>query len=492
MSGREATAARLGGDDGYTPDPRRWQALAVCLLAGFITLLDVSIVNVALPSIREALGASVGDIQWVLSGYALTFGLALVPAGRIGDARGRRMMFMLGVGLFTASSALCGAAQTPLWLVLARLLQGVAGGLLTPQVSALIQQMFRGAERARAFGLFGSVVGISTAVGPVLGGLIIEVFGVERGWRWIFFVNLPIGVAAFVLARRVLPPPEHEHRPCLRQLDPVGVILLGTAVVLLLLPLVEEREWQGNEKWLLIPAAALLLAAFVWWEARYRRRYEPLVELGLFREASYTYGSLVMLFYFAGFTSIFFVLTLYLQSGLGFTALKAGLTVTPFALGSAVAAAVGGHLVARWGRRLVAAGLIAVIVGLAVTVAVVGHVEGDATAWALVAPLAVAGLGSGLVIAPNQALTLASVPPARGGSAGGVLQTGQRIGSAFGIAAVGSTFFSRLAANGGRDWAGPLRTGLGVSIGFVAVALAVAAADIVHERHAAGEEEAGA
>jgi EmrB/QacA subfamily drug resistance transporter len=479
------TAVQLGGegDGDYAPDPRRWRALAVCMLAGFITLLDVSIVNVALPSIRTALDASDGDIQWVLSGYALTFGLVLVPAGRVGDARGRRMMFMLGVALFTAASALCGAAQSAVWLVLARLIQGIAGGLLTPQVSALIQQLFRGRERARAFGVFGSVIGISTAVGPVLGGLIINVFGAEHGWRWIFFVNLPIGIAAFVLAARLLPGPEHEHRPCLRDLDPVGVMLLGAAVVLLMLPLVEERQWHTAAKWLFVPASAALLALFVAWEYRYRKRHTPLVDLDLFRERSYACGSLVMLCYFAGFTSIFFVLTLYLQSGLGDSALVAGLAVTPFALGSAASAAVGGHLVARYGHALVAAGLLTVICGLGVVVLLVGTIDPAITEWAILGPLLVAGLGSGLVIAPNQALTLASVPPREAGSAGGVLQTGQRIGSALGIAVVGSTFFSRLASQAHPDWSGALRLGLVVSISFVVLALAIAIGDLTQERN---------
>ncbi|WP_439674385.1 MFS transporter [Embleya sp. MST-111070] len=461
------------------PDPHRWQALGVCLIAGFITLLDVSIVNVALPSIRAGLGASESDVQWVLSGYALTFGLVLVPAGRIGDARGRRMMFMTGLALFTAASALCGAAQTSLWLVLARLLQGIAGGILTPQVSALIQQMFAGHERGRAFGMFGTVIGISTAVGPLLGGLIIKAAGAEEGWRWVFYVNLPIGVLALVLARRLLPGPDHANRAYLRDLDPVGVLLLGSGVLLLLLPLVEERQWQGSTKWLLIPIAAVFLAVFVRWEIHQTRvGRNPVVDLALFRVRSYTLGLLVMLFYFAGFTSIFFVFTLYLQSGLGYSALLAGLAITPFAVGSAVGASIGGHLVNRYGLALVTGGLLMVAVGLGGAIVGVYEVPGRDIGWILVAPLAFAGVGSGLVISPNQTLTLARVPPAQGGSAGGVLQTGQRIGSAMGIAAVGSIFFSRLAADRGRDWAGPLRHGLVVSVAFVLAAFVVAVVDL--------------
>ncbi|MEU0936701.1 MULTISPECIES: MFS transporter [unclassified Embleya] len=461
------------------PDPHRWQALAVCLIAGFITLLDVSIVNVALPSIRAGLDASVSDIQWVLSGYALTFGLALVPAGRIGDARGRRMMFMTGLALFTGASALCGAAQTSLWLVLARLLQGIAGGLLTPQVSALIQQMFSGRERGRAFGMFGTVIGISTAVGPLLGGLIIKVFGADEGWRWVFYVNLPIGIVAFVLARRLLPGPDHANRACLRDLDPIGVLLLGSGVVLLLLPLVEERQWQGSAKWLLVPIAAIFFGAFVLWEIHQGRRgRQPVVDLALFKVRSYTLGLLVMLFYFAGFTSIFFVFTLYFQSGLGYSALLAGLAITPFALGSALGASIGGRLVNRFGHALVTGGLLMVVVGLLGSILAVYEVPGHHVGWMLVAPLLCAGLGSGLVISPNQTLTLAEVPPVQGGAAAGVLQTGQRIGSATGIAAVGAVFFSQLADERGRDWAEPLRHGLTVSVGFVLAAFVVAFLDL--------------
>src|SRR3954453_14119477 len=278
------------------PDPRRWKALAVCLVGGFMVLLDVSIVNVALPSIRTGLSASQSELQWVVSGYALTFGLLLVPAGRIGDVRGRRTMFVVGLALFTLSSLACGLAPGALFLVVARLVQGLAGGLLTPQISALIQQMFRGRERGTAFGLFGTVVGVSTAVGPLLGGALIAAFGAEDGWRWVFFINLPIGLAAMPLAWRLLPRPDPARRRR-HDYDPVGVGLLGGGIVVLLLPLVQERQWQGDAKWLLIPAALLLLAAFVLWEFRYTRRgKEPLVDLALFRLRSWSFGASMITF----------------------------------------------------------------------------------------------------------------------------------------------------------------------------------------------------
>src|SRR4051794_20183056 len=176
-------------------DDRRWKALGVCLTAGFMTLLDTSIVNVALPSMQQGLGAAQADLSWVASGYALTYGLMLVPAGRLGDLRGRRETFLVGVALFTLASAACGMASAAGWLVVFRLLQGMAGGLIAPQSSGLIQQMFQGAERARAFAMFGSVVAVSTAVGPLAGGLLIQASGGDDGWRWVVYVNLPIGVA---------------------------------------------------------------------------------------------------------------------------------------------------------------------------------------------------------------------------------------------------------------------------------------------------------
>jgi EmrB/QacA subfamily drug resistance transporter len=474
-------SAAAPGPAAEPPDPNRWKALAVCLVAGFMVLLDVSIVNVALPAIRTGLQASESDLQWVVSGYSLTFGLLLVPAGRVGDVRGRRMMFMTGLALFTLASLACGLAPNSLFLVLARLVQGLAGGLVTPQISALIQQMFRGPERGTAFGLFGTVVGVSTAVGPLLGGALIAMFGAEHGWRSVFFINLPIGLAALPLARRVLPPPDREARRR-HDYDPLGVVLLGAGIVVLLLPLVQEQQWHGGSKWLLVPLAVALLAVFSAWERRYTRRgKEPLVDLVLFRLRSYSLGSALITLYFAGFTPLFFVFSLYLQIGLGYSPLEAGLAMTPFALGSAVAAAVGGRLVDRLGRRLVAAGLCTVVVAFVAAQVAVHLVPRDGTGWATLVPLLLGGLGSGLVIAPNQALTLAEVPVPRAGTAGGLLQVGQRIGAAVGIAAVGSVFFARVAATQGRDFAGAFDRGMLVATAFVVAALALAGADVVTE-----------
>ena len=468
-------------DDAYEPDPRRWRALIVVLVAGFMVLLDVSIVNVALPSIARGLGADDSDLQWVVSGYALAFGLVLVAGGRIGDARGRRPTLMIGLAIFTLASAACGLARNPVMLIIARLVQGVGGGLVTPQNAGLIQNLFRGAERGRAFGLFGAVVGVSTAIGPLLGGLLIQFGGAQEGWRWIFFVNLPVGIVAMILAVRTVP---HRRRQKGERTDydPVGAVVLGLATLLVLLPFVESRTWSGGLKWTLLVPAALLGVLFVRWERWYGRRgREPMVDLALFGRRSYTFGAAVALAYFVGFTGVFFIYALFLQDGMGYTALQSGLASTPFALGSAVGAWLGGRVITRIGSRLVAAGLVLVIVGLLASWVAIGLVDSPAVGWAVAGPFLVAGLGSGLVIAPNQTLALSEVPPRQGGAAGGVLQTGQRIGSAAGIAAVGSLYYSRLASTGG-DFSAAVRDGFVLIVAFVAVALAIGIADIVVDR----------
>ncbi|GIG29773.1 MFS transporter [Cellulomonas marina] len=475
-AGPETGAGPEGGaDDGQ--DPRRWKALSVCLTAGFMTLLDVSIVNVALPSIRDALDASDAALQWVVSGYALTFGLVLVAAGRLGDARGRRSVFVLGVAVFTVASLGAGLAQSAAWLVVARLVQGVGGGIINPQVSGLIQQLFRGAERGRAFGRLGTVIGISTAIGPVLGGALIALLGPEQGWRWIFLVNLPVGALAIALSLRYLG--RRTDPGPVSDLDPVGALLLGGGVVGLLWPLVSE-EWEAVDL-ALLAGGVVLLVAFVLWERRVTARGRtPMVRLDLFRTPGYTPGAVLALTYFSGFTGIFFVLTLYFQNGLGYSPLQAGVAITPFAVGSAVMSTVGGRLVARHGRRVVVAGLVLVVAGLAVTdvvVAVAG--TSRATGWYLVAPLLVAGLGSGLVISPNQTITLAQVPVAQAGAAGGVLQTGQRLGTAAGIALVGALYFSGSA---GGDQATGAAHGLRATLALTALALVVGLVDLRRRR----------
>jgi predicted MFS family arabinose efflux permease len=301
-------------------------------------------------------------------------------------------------------------------------------------------------------------------------------FGDAEGWRAVFYVNVPIGIVAMPVAWRLLPKPSRSGRGR-HDLDPVGVLLLGAGAVVLLLPFVQEREWPA-QKWLLVPLSLLILAAFIAWDLRYTRRgREPLVDFTLFRRRSYTFGLSMITVYFAGFTTLFFVFTLYLQDGLKYSALAAGTAITPFALGSAVAAALGGRIVHRVGRPLVALGLLMVAVGFAGSIWAVHEVPRHGAAWATLAPLLVAGLGSGLVIAPNQTLTLAEVPVSRAGTAGGLLQTGQRIGAAVGIAAVGAAFFARLADSRG-DFASAFQRGVLIALAFVVASLVLAGIDI--------------
>lgn len=469
------------GRDDDTPDPRRWRILTVCLVAGFMTLLDVSIVNVALPTIRSGLGAGENALQWVVSGYALAFGLLLVPAGRTGDARGRRPAFMVGLAGFTVASIACGLAPSATLLVVFRLLQGAAGGILLPQVNGLIQQLFRGQERGRAFGALGATIGISTAVGPLLGGLLIQLFGSDWGWRVVFFVNGPIGLGALLLALRLIPAPERGKGRG-SDLDPVGVVLLGAAVTCLLLPLVEQQTWHSPLRVALYPVAAVLFVGWLLWERTYGRRGRtPVVELALFSTRSYALGAAIGLVYFAGFTGIFFTYALYLQEGVHYSALASGLAITPFALGSAVTAFLGGRVVHRFGRPLVAAGLLLVVVGLVGVWVAVDRVPGSGVGWATAVPLLVAGIGSGFVISPNQTLSLSEVPVQRAGTAGGVLQTGQRIGAAAGIAATGSVFFGTLGSSHG-DFPTAFRDGLVVITVAVALSLLLAVFDVVSNR----------
>ncbi|MGI3783549.1 MAG: MFS transporter, partial [Janthinobacterium lividum] len=282
----------------YQPDPARWRALAVCIAAGAMTLLDVSIVNVALPTLRAGLHADDSDVQWIVAGYSLAFGVALVPMGRLGDARSRRAVFIVGVAVFTLASMVAGAAPVPWLLSVARVVQGIGGGIITPQVSGFIQNLFRGRERAKAFSIFGAMIGISTAIGPLLGGLLVKVGGPDFGWRLVFYVNVPIGIAIVLLARRLLPaaPPRQQKQ----SLDPFGVLLFGAAVLLVLYPLVEGSQGDSllHRPWWLLGVAAVLFVAFAFWELAWRRRgKETLIDLTLLKVPAYLFGLSLGTFY---------------------------------------------------------------------------------------------------------------------------------------------------------------------------------------------------
>ncbi|MGW4484473.1 MFS transporter [Amycolatopsis sp. NPDC004368] len=474
----------------YVPDPRRWRALAVTLAAGIMTLLDVSIVNTALPAMQRGLNTGSGTVQWVVSGYALSFGLVLVTGGRLGDALGRRRMFLIALAAFVATSALAGAAPGPTTLVIARLAQGCAAGLLTPQNSGLIQDMFRGAERGRAFGLFGAVVGISTAVGPVLGGVILAVFGDPGGWRWVFYVNVPVGVVAFVLAMRLLPKTERRPMRVRSEIDFLGILLLAVAVLGVLLPLVESEQGGLAKLWWLFPVAVVFGFAFVLWERRVvARGRSPLLDVRLFTGTpGYSAGAAVGALYFCGFAGIWLVFALFFQQGLGYTPLASGLSVTSFAIGSAASAAVAGRLVPRFGRRLSVTGLSLVAVGLLLVALVVELVPPSAAGPAVALPLLVGGIGGGMVLAPNTTLTLECVPPSMAGVAGGALQTGQRIGTAIGTAVLASVFQS-VVVGSDRDYSLALTVAMCCSAGLTCVALVLAVLELRARRNRGARSE---
>lgn len=481
--GRGERARRVKGvsvhppDD--RPDPNRWRALWVTLVAGFMTLLDVTIVAVALPSLQRELHTSAAAVQWVVSGYALAFALTLVTAGRIGDAFGRRRVFLAALAAFVLFSAAAGAAPGIELLVAARLAQGVAAGALAPQNSALIQQLFRGAERGRAFGLFGATVGVSSAVGPVVGGLILALAG-PGGWRWIFYVNVPVGVLALLLGSRLLP----RIAPGARgRLDPVGVVLLGAGILALMLPLVLAEAGGLRRLWWLFPVGLFVLLGFGWWERRVARRGgEPLLDPGLLTETSgYATGAGVAALYFVGFSGVWLVFALFFQNGLGFSPLMSGLAVTPFAAGSATAAAVAGRLVERLGRLLTVWGLVAVMAGLGATALVLWLAPADRAAWIAAPALLVGGLGSGCVISPNITMTLRDVPVRMAGAAGGALQTGQRLGGAVGTAALPGLFYLTLNATHD-DYREAVALSVGSGVAAMLCALAVAVRDWRRDR----------
>lgn len=457
--------------------PQRWRALAVTQMAGFMTLLDVSIVNIALPSIQRSLGASVAQVQWVVSGYALTFGLVLVAGGRLGDALGRRRMFLVALSGFVVTSALCGAAPSAELLVAARLLQGVTAGMLTPQNMGLIQMLFHGPERGKAFGVLGATIGVSTAVGPVLGGLILTAAGEQQGWRWLFYVNVPIGLLALLATWRLVPSPPRRAASA-AQTDVVGAVLLGAAVLCLLLPLVQIEDGGLRQLWWLFGVAPVLVAVFVHWEQEMVRRGRvPLLDTRLLSATpGYPAGAALGFVYYVGFTGIWLVFALYFQHGLGYTPLQSGLAVTPFALGSATSAAIAGRLVARHGRWVTVIGLSCVAIGLVGSAVALHGAPAASAEWAAALPLLVAGIGSGAVISPNVTLTLECVPPLMGGAAAGALQTGQRIGSAIGTAALAAVFYGVLSQRAGYPDA--IGAALLTATGFVCLALLVAVLEL--------------
>jgi EmrB/QacA subfamily drug resistance transporter len=445
-----------------------------------MTLLDVSVTNVALPSISRATGAGPAELQWIVSGYTLAFGLVPVLGGKLGDDHGRRLMFQVGVGGFAAASLLSGLAPSALVLIGARVVQGLFGGLVNPQVSGLVQQMFRGAERGRAFGVLGTTVGVGTAVGPLVGGALIALGGPSLGWRLVFFVNIPIGILVIFLARRLLPPPT-ESTP--HRLDVLGALILGGATFCVLFGCVEyDAAHDARLAWLAVPA--LVLGTLFY---RRERRLtdesrEPLVDFRLFRRPSYVAGITLALTFFPAMAGLPLVLAIFYQQGLGYTALQSALGVTAYAVGSAVSAPLSGRVVTRIGRPLVVGGAVTFGVGAVALAILAPHVSPDHAARGLALPLFVMGCGQGALITPNQTLALMDVDPLMGSTAGGVLQTGQRIGLAVGQAAIGAVFFNSLTGPGHASYARALQHAVIAAICFITLAVAIGVQDLARAR----------
>ncbi|GAA2748713.1 MFS transporter [Amnibacterium kyonggiense] len=474
-----ATDQRAAGLD----ERAKRRAFAVSIAVAVLTILDLSKVNVGLPSIETALRTGPTELQIIVAGYALAFGLALVPGGRLGDVRSRKTMFLVGLGVFTLFSLVCALAPTSGILLIARFLQGVGAGLQMPQVLGLTQELYQGEARGRALGVYGAAVGLGTALGPTIGGALIALGGEQDGWRLIFWMNVPLGLILLVLAARWFP--GRQAKTAGRSLDPVGVVLLGLTVVAFMLPFVLTTGQRGDSplRWLALIAAAVFLLAFLRWERHYAATDRtPAVDIDLFRRSSYRNGLIVATGWFAAGPATFLLNTLLLQEGLGLAPVFAGMVTIPFALASAVTSYTAGRLVNRYGRALVVVGLIAAAVGFALSLAAAVLSPPALTPWLMAAALLVAGAGGGSVVSPNQTLTLSEVPVAEGGVAGSVAQVGQRVGTAVGVAGASAVFFSMLNADLGgsklADYHLAVLGGSGLAIVVLLAALGFALADL--------------
>jgi len=447
------TDSAVRSDASVDAVPRRaWLALIVLLAGMFIALLDTTIVNVALPTIRQSLHASESMLSWIISGYALAFGLTLIPAGRVGDRIGHKWVFFTGLALFTLASFACGVASDDVWLVVFRVVQGLAGGIFVPAVTALIQLLFPPRTRGRAFAIMGAVIGVSTALGPILGGLLIQAFGETDGWRTVFWVNVPIGVVTLVVTVFLLPARKDlDVQPGANGIDLVGLVLVSAGLVALLVPLIQGQD-EGWPLWtyLTLAAGVVILALFGWWEVRYSRRGSaPLVPPHLFSHGAFTGGVILALVFFAAFTSIFFTISLLWQSGLGYSALASGLVAMPFAVGSIAGSSQSVRLVRRLGRNVLLLGTALVTVGLVWSWLVLLLTDAsDLTNWQFLVPLFIAGVGNGFFIAPNVQIIVATVDSAEAGAASAVVNAIQRVGAAIGIAVIGSVLFGTLTVSG--------------------------------------------
>jgi EmrB/QacA subfamily drug resistance transporter len=420
--------------------------MAVVFVATFMVLLDVTIVMVAIPSLQRNLHATYAQVQLVVALYLVAYAVCLVSGGRLGDLLGRKRMFMTGVAAFVVASALCGVAPNPELLLGARVLQGMAAALMYPQALSYAQVLFSPAERNRVFAVFGAVIGVAALSGQLLGGALIQWNGFGLDWRLIFLVNIPVGAAALVAAALLL---VESRDPASTRLDFGGLALISVALLLLVWPLVEGREagwplWAQVSLGLSLPA----FAAFALYEARLAGSGRtPLVDLRLFRRASFSVGLLTVLALLAGIPSFVLTFSLYVQGGLGFGALRSGVTVAPFMATFLAGSILSTRLVRRFGVNALVAGAALMTVGMALTLLSIDGAGIGLRGVELIPWLALTGLGAGTVVAQIFRVVVSGVDLHQAGAASGVLATAQQVGAALGIAVVGIVFFGYLRAH---------------------------------------------
>jgi EmrB/QacA subfamily drug resistance transporter len=414
---------------------RKWRALIVVCVAVFMLLLDITVVNVALPDIQKELHTSFTDLQWVIDAYALMLATTMLNAGTLGDLLGRKRVFAGGIALFTLASALCGSATTPLFLILARGLQGIGGAVMFAVSLAILSQEFHGRERGTAFGIWGATVGAAVAIGPLVGGALTT----WAGWRWIFFVNVPIGIACVAGALRELQESRDEEHG---GFDLAGFVTLTTGLFALVLGLLRGNDWGWSSGRVvgLFVTAAVALTAFGVVELR---QEHPMLDLALFRVPTFTGAQITAFAISAGMFAQFLYLTLYLQNVLGYSPIAAGVRFLPLSLLAFVAAPIAGRLSARIPVRILLGGGLA-LVGVALLL--MWGITPSSTWLTLLPGFLVGGLGIGTVNAPLASTSVSVVEPRRAGMASGVNNTFRQVGIATGIAALGAIFQDRIAS----------------------------------------------
>jgi EmrB/QacA subfamily drug resistance transporter len=429
------------------PYERRWLMLVILLLAGFMNLIDVNIVNVALPSLQRNLQASASQIEWVVAAYILAFAIGLLPFGRLGDRIGRKRMFLIGVAGFTLFSALCGLAPSINWLVAARALQGFSGAMMMPQVLAIVTVTFPAKERGAAYSFFGLSAGLASVAGPLAGGLLIDADIAGLDWRPIFLVNIPVGILALVAAQIVVPrlPGDRTIKN-----DAFGTLLAGASVFLIIFALIEGRGF-GWPVWIFALVVLALVGFGFFYVYEHRRNAEDKAQLlpaHLLSNKNYMLGGLMVVLFFSGVAGFFMVLALLLQTGLGFTPLQSGLSTIPFPVGVLLVSLVNNRLGNRYLRQRVAAGTSLLVLAMVWLRFVIADVTSFADHWTIAPALFLGGLGLGGTISSLFQSVLEHVPQRDAGSGSGALQSFQQMGAAFGVAIVGQIFFTMLEANG--------------------------------------------